>query len=305
MTASRDDLAGLRRANAELQRQLDERTAELKLRTAERDDALAREAATAEMLGVINSSRDLAPVFEAMLETAMLLCGADLAWFFSYLDGKFAVAAARGLKPEFAEYLSGIDEPGPGSILARMLAGEEFNHEADMKDSDAYRSGRPLRRAIVDLGEARTGLAIPLRRDDQLLGTFNLGRYEVRPFSGKQIALLQNFAGQAVIAMENARLLTETREALEQQTATAEVLGVINSSPGDLAPVFDAMLEKALHLCEADLGGLYRFDGNAVHPVAARSGSKVAADILQQSFVIEPGSSVERLVLCEHRGEVA
>jgi transcriptional regulator with GAF, ATPase, and Fis domain len=249
-----DDVADLRRANVELQQRLDE--------------ALAREAAIAEVLGVINSSSgDLVPVFDAMLERAMRLCGAAFGQLGIYDGERFQTAAQRGVPRAYVEYRKqNRPKYGPGTMPQRILAGEQVVHVSDLREEDAYRVGEPNRRALVDLGEARTSLAVALAKDDKVLGYINIYRQEVHPFSDKQIALLENFAAQAVIAVENARLITETREALEQQTATAEVLQVINASPGDLAPVLDAILEKAHSLCGVTSGALEVWMASAFGP---------------------------------------
>src|SRR5262249_18315131 len=151
-----------------------------------------------------------------------------------------------------------------------IIAGERIVHVPDITSDGAYAAGDPLRVATVELLQARTCVWVGLFRDDVLAGVLTLYRKEVRPFSDKQIALLQNFAAQAVIEMETARLITETREALEQQTATAEVLGVINASPGDLVPVFDAILDKAMQLCEAVFGQLSLYDGERFQTAATK-----------------------------------
>jgi adenylate cyclase len=164
--------------------------------------------------------------------------------------------------------------------MKRIVQGERIVHVVDIADDEAYRAGDPTRRAFVEIGGFHTLLGIALRKDDALLGAIHVYRREVRPFSDKQIALLQNFAAQAVIAMENARLITETREALEQQTATSEVLQVINASPGDLKPVFEAMLEKATSLCGAAFGVLWIVDSDLIRAAASHGVPKAYRDFL-------------------------
>src|SRR5215472_8643736 len=254
MSATPDStLADSAQLIADLQRQLAECGAE-------RDAGLQRETATAEVLQVVNCSPgDLFPVFDAILEKALRLCGAAYGHVFRVEGDLNRAVAARG-DPEFVEWLlkQGPVRPTPGGILHRMMQRERVVQIPDSTDTDVYRSGA-ITREIIDRSGVRTTLAVALRNDRALLGAIFVNRREAQPFSDKEIALLETFAAQAVIAMENARLLTETREALEQQTATAEVLQVINSSPGDLKPVFDAMLDKATRLCEADFGVLLTY----------------------------------------------
>jgi two-component system, NtrC family, sensor kinase len=171
----------------------------------------------------------------------------------------------------------------------RLLAGDRLYHVPDLTDYEAYRSGNPMRRAVVELGGARTVLAVPLRKDATLLGVFSVFRQEVRPFTDKQIALVENLAAQAVIAIENTRLITETREALEKQTATAETLSVISSSPTDVQPTFEAIAARAAILCGADHSAVFRFDGSLIHTGAMYGGTEAEREASERTFPLPPG----------------
>jgi GAF domain-containing protein len=260
------------------------------------DEALAREAAVAEVLGVINSSPgNLQSVFEAILEKAVRLCGATYGNLLRYDGQLFSQAAAVHRDGQLAERVLSMKPfpPTSGGPLEQIVNGEEVNTVANIEESAAYRF-RAEFREMVDRSGFRSGLNVALRKEGTLLGVITVFRKEAGTLPDKQIALLQNFATQAVIAMENARLITETREALEQQTATAEVLQVINSSPGDLAPVFDAILEKAHRFCGAEVGTLAAYDGEHFHALATLGYPEQFVAFVRNPF--RPNVYMQRLV---------
>src|SRR5262249_15899134 len=185
----------------------------------------------------------------------------------------FHIAAHHDVPPPFAETeLHKVMRPHPSSAHAQIVQTKQVVHIEDVTATRPYREGDASVTAIADLGGARTIMVVPMVKEDELVGTMAIYRQEVRPFTDKQIDLASNFSRQAVIAVENPRLLNELRqrtgdvtESREQQTATSEVLKVISSSPGALGPVFRAMLDHATRICEANYGILYRYDGTAFH----------------------------------------
>ena len=247
----------------ELKKQLEERTRELA-------EAQEQQTATSEVLRVISSSPgDLQRVFEAILENATRICGAKFGTLYLYDGDAFHATAFHNAPPAFVEHRKRAPlRPSPDTSVGRAARTKQVAHIIDSMKGESYRRRDPFVVAGAELGGYRTIVSVPMLKEDKLVGVISIYRQEVRPFNEKQIELVTNFAAQAVIAIENTRLLNELRESLQQQTATSEVLGVISRSPGELEPVFKAMLENAVRLCEAKIGTLYIREGDGFRTVA-------------------------------------
>ena len=271
-------------------------------RTRELSESLEQQTATSEVLRIISSSPgEVGPVFEAMLASAARVCEARFVILYLHDGARFrAVAATHDAPPAYVEARKRDPElrPPPDSPLGRVASTKQVVHIADLSKLQSYVERHPFVAAAVELGGFRTALAVPMLKDSKLVGSINIFRQEVRPFAEKQIALVRNFAAQAVIAIENARLLNELRESLQQQTATTDVLTVISSSPGELEPVFKAMLESALRICEAEFGMLMLHSGDGSFDTRVMVGAPPALvdALLRRSFTPPPGNPLDRML---------
>jgi GAF domain-containing protein/signal transduction histidine kinase len=246
-------------------------------RTRELSESLEQQTATADVLQVISSSPgDLQPVFKSMLNNALRICEAKFGQLLLFDGSGFLPAELHNSPTEYGElFKDGPLIPGPRTALGRVIASKEVAQVADVMAGSTYAEGDPLRIATVDILQARTLLAVPMLKDTELVGAIVIYRQEVRPFSDRQIELVASFASQAVIAIENTRLLKELRqrtgdlsEALEQQTAISDILRAMSSSPGDVKPVFASVAEHAARICEAQIVDVLIVEGDKLHYAA-------------------------------------
>jgi GAF domain-containing protein len=274
---------------------------ELRQRTDELSESLKQQTATSEVLSVISSSPGkLEPIFQAMLANAVRICGAKFGTLYLRDADAFSTVAIHNAPPAYVEARTReLLRPPPDAPMGRVAATKQVVHIADIKAIPSYVERNPFVVTSVELGGYRTVLAVPMLKDNELIGAITINRQEVRLFTDKQIELVTNFAAQAVIAIENTRLLNELRqrtadlgESLEQQTATSEVLQVISSSPGELEPVFQAMLESATRICGAKFGVLWQTEGQGYRSVAIHGMLPAYTSAREQEPVIYPGPEV-------------
>ena len=263
-------------------------TETIALLTRERDEALQRQTATADVLKVMSRSTfDLPKVLNTLVESAARLCEADTARIIrpTGKEASYYVAALYGsTTPEYDEHVRTLTFlPGRGSVVGRVLLEGNSVQIPDVLADPEY-----TLRETAKLAGYRTSLGVPLLREGSPIGLLVLQRATVRPYTDKEIELAETFADQAVIAIENTRLLSELRESLEQQTATSEVLRVISSSPGELEPVFQAMLQNARRICEAEFGVLYRCEGDALRAVAMHGAPQAFVEERRRNPLIRP-----------------
>src|SRR5262249_36353770 len=260
-------------------------------------ESLQQQTATSEVLKVISSSPGkLGPVFKAMIENATRLCGAEVGTLALYDGNGFRGAAVYGHSERYVDVVSRVHRAAHlRTGLGRMEASRETVQVADGAAEPAYDE---IRRLNPDFARIRTALYVPITKESDLIGAFMIYRHEVRPFTDKQIELVQNFANQAVIAIENTRLLNELRESLQQQTPTAEVLKVISSSPGELGPVFETMLANAVQICGAKFGVMSLREGDAFRVSATHGAPPAFVEQRRQEPLIRPtpGHNLERMV---------